>query len=71
MEVGLEGALGGSSTYLQTVKCISAYGEVTDPSLIDLYKNIIKDVNCYKDKLAISTAVYYKIKRETFMKIIV
>ena len=40
--VGLEESLQGISTYLTTLKCEEPSGEVTDPSMIEMYENLLK-----------------------------
>ena len=76
---GLEEWIAGSETYLTTVKCISAAGEVTDPALAELYEIFFKlnsgqkPTNSKKGKtkkLLLQNAKLLKIKKESFLKIV-
>ena len=72
MALGLEEALLGSETYTSSVKCMTAFGEIQKPELIDLYKNLIKtDKSASSHRMIIPTAVVYKVKKDIFMKLIV
>ena len=71
---GLEEWLSGSTTYLTTVKCMSASGEVKNPTMIELFENLYgmsqSGQGSRKKKLIIQNAKILKIKKDIFIKIV-